>query len=168
MTHAKGKLHANLNPAKTPGDKRPAFQGKLTLPGNSATRDLVLWTSRDRNGASLLTGRAGLSAVEQIDQLSAPPVAPDGGVDAPLTNGSQFAIDPYQVMLFTARDRTPNGPAYHGLYHPGVDAPLMHLAVWAKTDRNGAARLSGIVELHRAAPERDHSRAKTRRRERER
>lgn len=164
MASDEGVLRAQLNPDKQPGDKRPAFQGTLTLPNEGAKRDVVLWARKDRNGVAMLTGKAQSSALEQIQALVEPPT--ELPVDAPLTDGKQFAIDPYQIMLFTTKEKVPNGPDFWGLYHPGPNAPLMHVAVWAKTDRDGKALLTGNIKVHKDAPERAPNKAKTRTRDR--
>ena len=39
----KGALRARLNADKQPGDKKPAFHGTLTLPGETGERELALW-----------------------------------------------------------------------------------------------------------------------------
>ena len=169
----KGALRARLNADKQPGDKKPAFHGTLTLPGETGERELALWAEKTRKGATMLAGKAAESAIEKIKALAGPPKVPD---TAPRTDGKQFAIDPYDVMLFeNIKDgKTPNPPDYWGYYHPGSDKPLMRLAVWARTDRDGKVLLSGTVRAHQSEATREMDPSaptapvRPRRRERER
>lgn len=167
----RGNMIGFLNTSKVPGDARPVFQGKLTLPGVLAERGFALWaTTSERSGATVLTGRAGENAVSQIDKLTKP--APDHEVDATIAlaqrDGAEaLEIKPHSMVLFTNKSKDAQNqsrPDYWGYYNPGGNEPLMRLAAWAKTDQRGNAMITGSLQKNEQhlehaddpAPEADH------------
>jgi hypothetical protein len=153
MTDApQGKLSATLNPFKQPGDKRPAFTGTLTLPGQTDERPVSLWAQTSKAGNAIMTGRAGESAATQIAKLTMP-AGPfdDDAIQHAKTDGKHFVIDSHDIMLFEARKTETSharAPDYWGYFNPGPGHELMRLAVWAKTDMQGRAKLSGTVKAY--------------------
>lgn len=148
----KGNLIAFLNNRKKADDNRPAFQGKLTLPGNPAERGFALWASTSKKtGDTMLTGEAGQSATMQIDKLSKPTkmLDPDAAIQIAQTGGKGLIIDPHGLLLFTNKQKDAENvdrPDYWGYYNPGGGERLMRIAVWARTDRSGNAMLTGNIQ----------------------
>jgi len=153
-----GRFIAFLSAKHDQGDKRPAFEGILTAPGGREERRAALWVRTTKTGKTMLSGRVSRSTMEQIEDLAQPPQ--DKGLDEAQSDGAQFAVDAQEIMLF------PNGqksdadsklPDYWGYCNPGKGKPLLRLAVWATTDRNGKAMLTGSATVH--APAKDAGRA---------
>lgn len=158
----RGNLLGFINSAKAPGDDRPAFQGKLSLPGQSAERGFALWAhTSEKTGDVVLSGRAGDSAAAQIDKLTKPPRQHDTDTTIQIAqkNGAEgLKIEPHAIVLFTNKQKdgeNPNRPNYWGYYNPGGGDPLMKLAAWAKTDRRGNAMLTGSLQRDEPARERE-------------
>jgi hypothetical protein len=59
-----GRFIAFLNARKQPGDNKPAFEGKLTLPEDADERRAVLWAHTTKAGRTMLAGRVGKTASE--------------------------------------------------------------------------------------------------------
>lgn len=146
----KGNLIAFLNRQRDKGKDRPAFQGKITLPGKTDERGFALWTYTSAGGDVVLSGRALQDATSQIEMLANP--------DRPLTDatielaqrdgGTALSIKAHTMVLFTNKQKTAetqSRPDFWGYFNPGGSDPLMRLGVWAKTDRSGAAMLTGEV-----------------------
>lgn len=149
----RGNMIGFLNTSKQPGDLRPVFQGKLTLPGTISERGFALWaTTSERSGATVLTGRAGDSAVAQIDKLTKPVAEHDADTTIALAqrDGAEaLEIKPNSMVLFTNKSKdaaNQSRPDYWGYYNPGGAEPLMRLAAWAKTDQRGNAMLTGSLQ----------------------
>lgn len=144
----KGKLRAFLNGEKTKGDTKPTFEGTLTLPGSAEERSVALWArSRKQDGSLMLTGRvAGPkgSAVEQITGLTGEKAAELKIGDGNLT------LKPGEIVLFqnTAKSEADASkdkrPDFYGWHHSGEPTRgAVSVGVWAKTDTNGRAYLTG-------------------------
>jgi|EndMetStandDraft_9_1072997.scaffolds.fasta_scaffold05994_2 hypothetical protein len=161
------RILAFLNSEKQLGDNKPAFEGKLSLPGNRQERRVALWAHTTKQGRTMLAGRVSRSAAAQIEELARPVRDDDDAlIEQAQTDSKQFAVDAHEVLLFTNSRKGPessSAPDYWGYCNPGDGAPLMRLAVWAKTDSRGRAMLSGTVKEHEAAPE-EPSRTPERRR----
>lgn len=172
----KGNLRGFLNRQKMPGDNRPVFQGKLSLPGIKGDRSFALWPyTSEKSGASVLSGRAGASAAEQIQMLTNPQREHDTDTTIEIAQkggGEALHIQPNAIVMFTNKSKDADNqkrPDYFGYYNPGGGQPLMRLAAWTDTDRNGAAIITGNVSKdeprrdmdapekpRREAPEPDH------------
>ena len=164
----KGNFIAFLNGTKQVDDNRPAFQGRLSLPGNPSERSVALWVYTAKNGQVLLNGKAGESAATQIEKLTKPPreVIEDASIKVAQNDNKGLVIDPHNVLLFTNKQKdaeNPERPDYWGYYNPGGGERLMKVAVWAKTDRGGRAMLTG--NLQRDEPNRSAEPAKDQDRE---
>lgn len=157
----RGNLIGYLNKSKQPGDDRPVFQGKLSLPGLTTERGFALWAhTSEKTGDTVLSGRAGESATSQIEKLTKPPRQHDTDTTIKLEqrDGSAgLSIDPHSMLLFTNKQKDTNQarPDYWGYYNPGGGQPLMRLAAWAKTDRHGSAMLTG--SLQKEEPKRENA-----------
>ena len=160
-----GRLFAAVNPDKQPGDKRPAFRGDVTLEGEDAKRQAVLWALTTKAGRTMLAGRTAKSAKDQIDDLAqpkAPEAEPERG---PQSDGKQFVVEAHELVLFENGGKTPDKPTlpdYWGYYNPGDGTPLRRLTVWANNDRNGRPTLSGTLSVHEPALELKRSRERHR------
>ncbi|MDX2264106.1 MAG: hypothetical protein NW215_03945 [Hyphomicrobiales bacterium] len=152
--------------AKQAGRKGPDFEGTLTLPGGEERR-VGLWARKTKAGKTMLSGRLSRGAVAQIEELTRDLQSEDTPAEDPQSDGAQFAVDPHDIVLFRASK--PDGsklPDYWGYCHPGGNAPLMKLSVWAKTDKRGRAMLSGAVAVHEPAKDMQAERQRRRARAR--
>jgi len=148
----RGDFVAFLNRAKKPGDRQPAFEGRIAKPGTDEKREMALWAHEYADPKTgevkvMFNGSAeanptGAAAAEQIAALVR--AAPEA---ATLNN---LSIEAGQIVLFPngfkadAPDK--NRPDYWGAYHPGDGSELVRISVWTKTDRNGRAYLSGATQ----------------------
>lgn len=135
---------------KQQGDKKPAFTGKLTLPGSTAERGVSVWlhTSK-KTGDIVMSGRLGLDANDQIKEMVGKgEVDPDAAIEIMQNGGKGLKIDPNALILFTNKRKAENEkqPDYFGYVNPGKGEPLVRLSVWSRTDRNGNAFLGGATQ----------------------
>ena len=149
----KGNIIGFLNITKQPGDDRPVFQGKLKLPGQEAERGFAVWAfTSEKSGETVLSGRAGESAIAQIDKFAAPERAHDTDTTISIAQkegGQALEVKPHTLVMFTNKSKdaeNQNRPDYWGYYNPGGNMPLMRLAAWARTDQRGKAMLTGSLE----------------------
>lgn len=156
----RGNMIGFLNTRKLPGDNRPVFQGKLNLPGIETERGFALWAvTSEKSGATVLTGRAGESAMAQIDNFTRPESQHDADTTIALAQrdgADGLEIKAHAMVMFVNKSKdqdTQSRPDYWGYYNPGKGEPLMRLAAWAKTDQNGKAMLTG--SLQKDEPRRD-------------
>lgn len=156
-----GRFIAFLNSRKQAGDNKPAFEGKLTLPEETDERRAVLWAHTTKTGNTLLAGKVGRSASEQIDALVRPPQE-TGEPEEDEADGKELDVAPDEILLFKNDRKDGKQPDYWGYYNPGSDAPLMRLAVWAKNDAGGKAMLSGSVKVYEPEFERSRQRGRGR------
>lgn len=150
----RGDFVAFMTRDKQPGDKRPAFEGRIAKPGTEDKHEMALWAHEYTDPKTgevkvMFNGSAdavpaGAPAAEQIAALVK--LAPEGGV-ATLNN---LSIAARQIVLFPNgfKDDVPgkDRPDYWGAYNPGDGTPLVRISVWAKADRNGRAYLSGVTQ----------------------
>lgn len=147
-----GNFVAFMNRDKQPGDRRPAFDGRLSTPGAEDERRFALWVHEYTNPKTgevlqMFNGEVGrvdakASALDQIAALSK--AAP--GQEAAIGN---LSLSPGQIVIF------PNGfkaeapdkqrPDYWGAYNPGNGEPIVRISVWAKKDRNQNPMLTGAT-----------------------
>jgi hypothetical protein len=149
----KGTLRAFLNSEKVKGDSKPAFEGKLVLPGATVERPLALWVrQRKEDGAMMLTGRVEQPRGSALDQISG---LAGSKVGALAVNDGKLSLKPGDVVLFENKAKEPNGPVdgpgakpdFYGWHHSGAPGRgLVDLGVWAKTDTNGRAYLTGSIK----------------------
>lgn len=153
----RGNLIGFLNSAKQPGDSKPVFQGKLSLPGSPSERGFALWAyTSEKSGDTVLSGRATNAATEQVKDLIH--AKPDKTADTIISiaqkdGGKGLEIAPHALLLFSNKQKDKEGadsekvrPDYWGYYNPGNGEALQRIAAWAKTDRNGAAMLTGSLQ----------------------
>ncbi len=150
----RGNFRAFKNNSKEIGDDRPLFQGKLTLPNSKDERSFALWPyASEKDGASILSGRAGASANSQIAAYTPPPKdqVQKLAVEIPSkTDGKPFKLEPDSLILFTnkTKDAENQGrPDYYGFYNPG-DGNLQRVAAWSQLDRSGNPMLTGSLQKY--------------------
>lgn len=154
-----GDFVAFMNRDKQPGDKRPAFEGRISKPGVEDKHPLVLWAHEytDTKTGEVKVMFSGLTdavatnapAANQIAALVAG--ADKSAAEATLGN---LTLAPRQVVLFpngfkneptTDGTEPKNRPDFWGAYNPGDGSPIVRTSVWLKQDRNGRAYLSGAT-----------------------
>lgn len=149
-----GRIVAFKNPAHEPGSKQPAFKGSITLEGSTDKRPLALWARKSKKtGKTFFIGKAGESAVAQIEKIAEPPTTNEDSIEQSQTTGTEFAVDPHEVILFPNSRKTEGSKQhdYFGYYNPGDGSKLQRVDVWAKNDRYGKPMLSGNVTEHKQA-----------------
>lgn len=149
----RGNFIAFVNRDKKPGDNRPAFDGRISIPGAEDERRHVLWAHEYTNPKTgevqvMFNGRADslattASAFDQISALAATPLTEQEAVVGNLKLAAgQIVIFPNG---FKADAPDKDRPDYWGAYNPGNGAAIVRLSVWAKKDRNGNAILAGAT-----------------------
>lgn len=152
-TQVHGDFMAFLVRDKEPGDQRPVFTGKLSLPGTEQDLLFPLWGNEyaDPNTGAMKTMFNGAVDVvptdadpqDQINALLATSKAED------TVSISNVELRPRQIVLFPNRfkDEAPDKkrPDYWGAFNPGNGEPVVRLSVWVRKDRNGRALLTGTT-----------------------
>lgn len=148
-----GNFIAFLARDKEPGEKRPMFDGRLSLPDTETELHFPLWGHEyaDLNAGDMMTMFNG-----NTDAVS-PTDAPKDQVAALLKNEygaapasiSNVQLRARQVVLFPNRfkDEAPEKerPDYWGAYNPGSGQPIVRISVWMRKDRYGRAMLTGAT-----------------------
>lgn len=154
----RGNLIGFLNTKKSPGDSRPIFQGKLSLPGKETERGYALWSfTSEKSGATVLSGKALDDANTQVERLTSPERQHDTDTTIALAQkdgAESLEIKPGAMVLFTNKSKDADNqsrPDWWGYYNPGGKEPLMRLAAWSKTDKNGKAMLTGSLVEYEAS-----------------
>lgn len=162
----RGNFRAFKNKNKEVGDDRPLFQGKLTLPGLKDERSFALWPyASEKDGATILSGRAGASANSQIAAYTQPTKeqVQKLAVELPSRNGAEpFKLDPDALILFTNKSKdadNPDRPDYYGFYNPG-DGKTQRIAAWSQLDRYGNPMLTGSLQTYEQRMEHEQDAAR--------
>lgn len=142
----RGNFVAYVNRSKQAGDRRPDFQGKVSIPGQDREFSCSLWASRDKNGRTIFTGRTSVTAhTDDIEQqIESMVAATEAGLSAQSENNLTLNAD--QIVLFTNAykdDAHPERPAYWGRWNPGKGEKLVAISIWPTTDRYGRVVLGG-------------------------
>ena len=148
----RGDFVAFMNRDKQPGDRKPAFEGRIAKPGTDEKRGMALW-AHDYTDPKTGEVKVMFSGSADVNPTGAPAAAQ---IAALVTSAREAAtlnnlsINSGQVVLF------PNGfkgeapdkdrPDYWGAYNPGDGSELVRISAWAKTDRNGRAYLTGATQ----------------------
>jgi hypothetical protein len=152
-TQAHGNFIAFLARDKEPGDKRPVFEGRLSLPEADADLNFPLW---GHEYADPTTGEMMTMFNGSTDAVS-PTDAPKEQVAALLKNEeaqapasiSNVKLRSRQVVLFPNRfkEEAPEKerPDYWGAYNPGNGQPVVRISAWMRKDRYGRAMLTGAT-----------------------
>lgn len=159
--HERGNFRAFKNNTKEVGDDRPLFQGKLTLPGMKDERSFALWPyASEKDGATILSGRAGASANSQIAAYTQPDKeqVQKMAVELPSRNGAApFKLEPDSLILFTNKTKDADNqerPDFYGFYNPG-DGKTQRIAAWSNLDRYGNPMLTGSLQPYEQRMERE-------------
>lgn len=148
-----GNFIAFMNRDKQPGDKRPAFDGRLSTPGAEDELRFALWAheyTSPKTGEVQVMFNGQVGAVDAkaspLDQVASLAKSSAEGAEASI---GSLSLAPRQVVLF------PNGykaeapekdrPDYWGAFNPGNGEPIVRISVWAKKDRNQHPMLTGAT-----------------------
>lgn len=138
---------------KEPGDKRPVFEGRLSLPNIEGELHFPLW---GHEYADPKTGEIMTMFNGNTDAVS-PNDAPKDQVAALLRNEngaapasiSKVQLRARQVVLFPNRfkDEAPEKerPDFWGAYNPGNGQSVVRIRAWMRKDRYGRAMLTGAT-----------------------
>lgn len=146
-----GNFIAYLNRGKQPGDKKPTFDGRLTLPGADSETTFALWAHEYRDPKTgemkiMFNGRA--DAVSPTD-LPMAQVAALMSEDDGLANLSNLSLTARQLVLFPNRfkEEAPEKerPDYWGVYNPGHGQEIIRISAWMRKDRYKNAMMSGAT-----------------------
>ena len=147
----RGNFVAFTNRDKQPGDKRPAFDGRISAPYSDDERRIALWAHEFTDPKTgevriMFSGVAGAisTTAAPLDQIAAMVTPPKGGV----VEVSGLKVAPLQVLMFPNgfKDEDPkkDRPDYWGVYNTGdPEKPIARIGVWFEKDRNGYPVLSG-------------------------
>lgn len=149
----RGNFIAFLNRDKQPGDNKPAFDGRLSVPGSDEELRLALWAHDYINPKTgevqiMFNGQTGLASTTAAPMEQVAALLRQNPEQAGATLGN-VTLAARQVVLF------PNGfkadspdkdrPDYWGAFNPGDGSPLVRISAWAKKDRNHNAMLAGAT-----------------------
>jgi hypothetical protein len=153
MTQLTGNFIAYLNRDKEPRDKKPAFDGRISIPGREDEMRFAIWAHEYKNPSTgelqiMFNGQAGNVATNAapLDQVAALVKAAPEGPEAMIGN---LTLAPRQVVLFPNRFKAEapekDRPDYWGAFNPGNGEPVVRISAWAKKDRNDHAMLAGAT-----------------------
>ena len=153
QTQPHGNFVAFMNRQKQPGDNKPTFDGRLSLPDAESELRLALWSHEYTNPETgevqiMFNGRT--DAVVKGDAPMAQVAALTKGVSADdMAMVGNLDLSPRQVVLFPNKykDDEPDKerPDYWGAFNPGNGEPVVRISAWARKDRNQHAMLSGAT-----------------------
>jgi len=146
-----GNFIAYMNRNKEPGDSKPTFDGKLSLPGSEGEQTFALWAHEYTDPKSgevkiMFNGRA--DAVSPTDEPMVQVAALLSG-DAEKASLGNLSLTARQLVLFPNRfkDEAPekHRPDYWGAYNPGNGQPVVRISAWMRKDRYKNAMVSGAT-----------------------
>lgn len=151
-TTPQGNFVAFLVRDKEPGDRKPTFDGRLTIPGSDTETTIALWSHEYADPKTgevkiMFNGRSDAISPSDtpIEQIAALTKAVDGA-SAEVGNLSLAAR---QLVLFPNRfkDDAPEKqrPDYWGAYNPGHGQPVVRISAWLRKDRYKNAMISGAT-----------------------
>lgn len=147
----RGNFVAFLVRDKEPGDRKPVFEGNLTVPGTEAELTFSLWGHEyadPKTGEVVTMFNGSTDAVSPadapIDQIAA--LLRNESAAAPVSI-SNITLRSRQLVLFPNRfkDEAPEKerPDYWGAYNPGNGQPVVRIGAWLRKDRYNRAMLGG-------------------------
>lgn len=150
---ARGNFIAFLLREKEPGDKRPMFEGRLSLPNDPKVEygfPLFAHEYTDpKTGEVMTMFNGGTDPVSlnaaPMDQIAA--LLKGADATTALASVGNLQLRPRQLVLFPNRfkDEAPEKerPDYWGAYNHGNDQPVLRIGAWLRKDRYGRAMFGG-------------------------
>lgn len=150
---AHGNFIAFLARDKQPGDQRPVFEGRLSLPDSEVELRFPLWgheytDSKSGETATMFNGSTDAVSTDAtaLDQITA--LLKSDAAASPATI-SNVELRARQVALFPNRFKNEapdkDRPDYWGAYNPGNGNPIVRISAWMRKDRYGRAMLTGAT-----------------------
>ena len=159
MDQPKGNFIASPARYKQPGDKRPDFTGKISIPGTEREFRVALWASKfaDKTTGEMKTVLSGRtsdvshsdSAMDQIEAMA------NRGTPGKVIEENGLKLEAGQLAIFTNGFKTEEGvdkeklalrPDYYGRWNPGTGEKLVAVSVWAREGRDGGAFIAGATQ----------------------
>lgn len=152
-TQARGNFIAFLLSEKEPGDKRPMFEGRLSLPNDPKVEygfPLFAHEYTDpKTGEVMTMFNGGTDPVSlnaaPMDQIAA--LLKGADATTALTSVGSLQLRPRQLVLFPNRFKNEapekERPDYWGAYNHGNDQPVLRIGAWLRKDRYGRAMFGG-------------------------
>lgn len=148
-----GNFVAFLARDKEPGDKRPVFEGRLSLPDAEAELHFPLWGHEyadPKTGELMTMFNGSTDAVSTADapkdQIAALLKNEDATAPASISN---IKLRSRQLVLFPNRFKAEapekERPDYWGAFNPGNGQPVARISAWMRKDRYGRAMLTGAT-----------------------
>lgn len=155
----KGNFRAYKNLAPTSADqpRRPAFTGRISVPGNTEERAFTLWSAASKStGNLILSGPVTPTRAQQWAELSRKEGEPSPDVEKFVTmkdGDKPFPVKPHHLVLFTAPPKDVEEgkkapPKMFGYYNPGGDEPVVVISAFEHADRNNNIMLLGPVDVY--------------------
>lgn len=153
MTQTTGNFIAYLNRDLEPGVKKPAFDGRISIPGRDEEMRFALWAHAYRNPSTgetqvMFSGKASnvVTNAAPLEQMTTLVKASPENTKATIGN---LTLAPRQVVLFLNRFKADapekDRPDYWGAFNPGNGEPVVRISAWARRDRNDHAMLTGAT-----------------------
>jgi hypothetical protein len=146
------------SPLRYQTGNRPAYRGKVSIPGTDRSFSVALWSSKYHDKTTgeekiVLNGNTSdVSLTDSaMDQVSA--IASRGDVAAAVEHKGT-SLRAGQIVLFTNGFKTEMGvdpdqlakrPDFHGYWNPGKGEQIVQVSVWARQGRDGGA-FSGATQ----------------------
>lgn len=149
----RGNFIAYLNRDKEPGDRKPAFDGRLSIPGKDDEMRFALWAHEYKNPKTgevqiMFNGQTGNVATSAAPLEQVASLVNSGSEHSDATLGN-LTLAARQLVLFPNRfkEEAPekDRPDYWGAFNPGNGEPVVRISAWAKKDRNQHAMLAGAT-----------------------
>jgi hypothetical protein len=164
------------SPLRYQSGNRPAYRGKISIPGTDRAFEVALWSSKyidPKTGEEkiVLNGRTADVSVSDaaMDQINA---IASRGTPGKIIEEAGLKLEAGQIALFSNGFKTEPGvdadklakrPDFYGRWNPGSGETLVSVSVWARQGRDGGAFIAGATQypLPKAepgkeeAPERD-------------
>ena len=136
---AKGNFTTKINRDKQPGDSKPVYEGRFTVPGTGEEYGFALFLGEDKSGRKYFSGPITHQPVngKLDDQLSAllsaePAKAPEG---ADGSRGRLFRFLPATVSPKDEPERKGEPPAFWGRAMLAAGSELLQISVWEQDSR---------------------------------
>lgn len=151
-TQPHGNFVAFLVRDKQPGDRKPTFDGRLTLPAQDAQLNIALWGHEFTDPKTgemqiMFNGRADAVSPSDDPLAQVTSLMRDGTTDA--ASIGTLSLAARQLVLFPNRfkDDAPGKqrPDYWGAFNPGQGQPVVRISAWMRKDRYQHAMMTGAT-----------------------